>query len=126
MAVGTLSPRSACLRLVITLAAAGNGDSDVTMTRNLEVADISVLCTATDSGGNATLTLARQALGAGGFNALSSAMACTTVNALARTTVITVAQQTLANTDVLRATIASAGGGTANGKVYLDIQALAS
>ena len=123
MAAGTvvLRPRSC---LVITLAQAGNGTSEVSVGRNLEIADASVLCTATDSGGTATAQLFRQALGSGAYNALTNTMACTTINLLARTTTLTVAEATLANTDVLRTTIASAGGGTANGKVFVDVNLL--
>lgn len=101
------------------LAQAGNGNTDYTVTRPLVVSDAHTVCTAADSGGNATMTVSRQALGSGGFNALSSAMNCFTLNALTRTTVITVAESVLAATDVLRFAIASAGGGTANGRVWL-------
>lgn len=111
------------LILDVTLDQAGNGNSDNVVTRPFSVIDVHNICTATDSGGNATLTVTRQALGAGGFNALSSAMNCFTLNALTRTTVVTVAERTLSPTDVLRSTIASAGGGTANGRVFIHVLA---
>lgn len=123
MAAGTFSTR-ALLMLDLVMAAAGNGDSDVTMLRPLAIVEVAVLCTATDSGGNATMQLFRQALGAGGFNAVSSAISCFTLNAIGRTTQVVVAQRTLAATDVLRATIASAGGGTANGRMFIYVNPL--
>lgn len=120
MAAGTLATRAPLL-LDITLAAAGNGDSDVTMTRPFGIVDASVLCTASQTGGAAVVQLFRQALGAGGFTAITNTIACATAGLLGRTTTLAVAERVLAATDVLRATMSGeAGGSTANGRVFVS------
>lgn len=125
MAAGSYSIK-AVLLLDITLAAAGNGDSDVTMTRPYSIYDAKVLCTASQSGGTAVLQVSRQALGSGSFNTITNTMACATAGALARTTTVTVAERTLASTDVLRCTISGeTGGSTANGRVFIEVIPLA-
>lgn len=124
MAAGTVSVRS-LLMLDIGLAAAGNGDSDVTMTRPYDIYDTSVLCTASQTGGSAVLQLFRQALGSGGFTAITNTIACATAGLIGRTTTLAIAQRTLAATDVLRATVSGeTGGSTANGKVFVLVHPL--
>jgi hypothetical protein len=77
-------------------------NEDYTITRPFTVADVH-LATTTGAMGE-TVTVSRQALGAGMFNALSSAMACAdSLGTLARSTLVAVAQKTLAITDVIRA-----------------------
>lgn len=102
----------AVLALEITPTAVGNGNSDFAVARPFRIYDCGVLCTITDGGGAATAQLLRQALGAGAFNAITNAMACTTASTVARTTTVTVAERDLVATDVLRLALT---GGTGNG-----------
>jgi hypothetical protein len=66
-------------------------NEDYTITRPFTVADVH-LATTTGAMGE-TVTVSRQALGAGMFNALSSAMACAdSLGTLARSTLVAVAE----------------------------------
>jgi hypothetical protein len=115
----------AILVLDIVQTVPGNGNTDVSVTRPYKVLDANCLCTASQTGGTTVVTVQRQALGAGSFNALSSAMACATISNIARTTTVTVAERILAATDVIRAAMSGeTGGSTATGNTIIRVQPL--
>lgn len=118
MAAGTFVTK-AVLLLQITPAAAGSGNSDVVMTRPFVAYDCHNIATVTDGG--STMQVSRQALGSGGFNTVTNAMACAAADALTRTTTMTQAQCTLSTTDVVRVILTTGGAGTCNGLCFLHV-----
>lgn len=90
---------------------------DFTATAPLVMVDAHTVATATQGGGTAQPS--RQALGSGGFTAMTSAaIACDTTNALTRTTTVVVAQRTVAVTDVVRGVFTTVN---TNGNLYLTM-----
>jgi hypothetical protein len=87
---------------------------DFTATCPMNLVDCHAIATATQAAGTAQFQ--RQALGAGAFNAMTTAaLAMDTVSALIRTTTIVAAERVIAATDVVRANFVTVG---ANGHVY--------
>lgn len=86
--------------------APGPGNTDHTVTRPFTIIDGTVEATATQAGG--TQQILRQALGAGGFNATTDAVACAVDTALTGVGNITALQRTFNATDVLRLALAGA------------------
>lgn len=77
-------------------------NEDYTATRPGDVVDVHLTSIAGMMG--ETITLQRQALGAGAFNAITGALACAdALGTLARTALVAVAQDAVVATDVLRA-----------------------
>ena len=102
------------LSLVITMTAQ---NEDFTATRAGLVID--AWLTSVAGAGGDTVTVQRQALGAGAFNAVSSAMACAdALGTIARTTLAAVAQDAIAATDVVRAAGSAVG---TRGNVYIPV-----
>jgi hypothetical protein len=91
------------IRAVLLLEGDGAADpDDYVVTRGLRIYDVQG-AVGTPSLGGTTTTLQRQALGAGAFNAVSSALASDGVaGTVVRTTLLVPAQVVLAPTDVLR------------------------
>lgn len=112
--------------LACSPTSAGNGTTSAAVTRGFVLYDATTVCSVADSGAAATAQISRQALGSGSFNAVTSTMACTAANAVARCTTIDVAQSTFVSTDVVRLTLAggtaAAGAGTENGIVYATVR----
>lgn len=87
---------------------------DYTATAPLVMVDCHNVATATQGGGTAQFF--RQALGSGGFNAMTTAaLAMDTTSALTRTTTIVAAQRTVAATDVIRGVFTTVN---TNGNLY--------
>lgn len=103
-------------------AALGAGvteNQDYTVTRACFVSDASVLATATVA--NSTATLSRQALGSGGFTAITASLAMATAAALTRASTLAVAQYICAATDKLRVAFVDGGAGGANGRFFTSL-----
>jgi hypothetical protein len=101
----------------IDVDADGTGGIDYDLIHPGQIADAHFV---TSVGGAFTVTLQRQAQGAGLFNAVSSALAAASSGDVARTTSIVAAQATCAAGDVLRALV-SAGGGVVRGSLFVTI-----
>ena len=103
------------------LATGVTENQDYTVTRACFVADAHVIATAT-ANVSGTAQLSRQALGSGGFTAISAALTMTTSGALIRAASIAVAQYVCAATDVLRVAFVDGGGtGGANGRFITEL-----
>ncbi len=101
----------------IDVDADGTAGIDYTLIHPGTIADAWFVTT---TGGAFTVTLRRQAQGAGAFNDVSSALSTAAANDVARTVDIEAAQASCAAGDVLRA-LASAGGGAVRGYLYVTI-----
>lgn len=113
------------LKLDYTLAAAlATGvttNVDYAATRPFVVSDVHNVATA-NAGVSGTSQILRQALGAGGFNAVSAALAMSASGTLTRAASITAAQMVVAATDVLRCAFVDGGGaGGANGRAFAEL-----
>jgi hypothetical protein len=87
---------------------------DFTATAPLVLVDCHNVATATQGGGTAQLF--RQALGSGGFSAMTTAaLAMDTTSALTRTTTVVAAQRTVSPTDVIRGVFTTVN---TNGNLY--------
>lgn len=88
-----------------------------TATAPLVMVDAHTVATATQGAGTAQPF--RQALGSGGFNAMTTAaIACDTTSALTRTTTVVAAERTVSPTDVVRAVFTTVN---TNGNLYLTM-----
>lgn len=99
-----------------TMPSAANHGADYVATRPLVVIDHHNQCTV--AGANGTSQLLRQALGSGGFNPITAALAMETANALVRTANLITAQNIAQATDVLRLSFVS-GAGTGVGRAWV-------
>jgi hypothetical protein len=98
-------------------------DADATAGLDYELIHPGIIADAwfvTTTGAAFTITLQRQAQGAGAFAAVSSALSAAAADDVARTVDIIAAQASCAAGDVLRA-LASAGGGAVRGYLYVTI-----
>lgn len=107
-------------RVLMISSNAANQNEDFVATRAFKVFDVSgVVVTQAAT----TTTAQRQALGAGAFNAISSALSDNAAaGTISRTTTLAAAQQTFAATDVLR----FAGSGAGRQACYALIKPIAS
>lgn len=103
-------------------AALGAGvteNQDYAVTRACVVADAHALALATVA--NSTATLSRQALGSGGFTAITGNLAIVTAATITRATTLAIAQYVCAATDVLRVAFVDGGGGGANARFFTSL-----
>lgn len=112
------------LALDYTMTAVGTTETvPYVVARPLVVIDCHNQCSATGAG--STSQLFRQALGSGGFNAVTAALVMATADALVRAVDLIAAQNIASVTDVLRTTFTSANGGTGRMWVHVTPTAIA-
>lgn len=103
------------VQIDVTADATGAGAPTYVLPRSGTIIDVQVICTATN--GSGTLTLQRQALSTGSYNAVTAALTCDTDNAIARaSSLVDPAQTECAATDRLKVV---ANGAADRGRVYI-------
>jgi hypothetical protein len=109
---------SIIIEIDVTADATGTNGPTYIVPRTGEIINAWAVATATSGGG--TMTIQRQALGAGSFNAASGAITCAVSNALSFAGSLITAQTSCASTDVLRIV---ANGAADRGRVYIQFLA---